>query len=149
MLAIFEKEVRRECEWMRMRREALPHLVRYTLTGVGHGGGFISWSELSADNVESAIQEQIAYFRELQVDFEWKCYSQDQPADLAQRLLAHGFKAFETEALMVADIDDLPAETWTMDVSAVERITTPREWMSSSAWKMKCGAGTSWEIPRG
>jgi lysozyme family protein len=40
--AIFDKEIRRECEWTRMRRDLLPHLVRYTLTDVGQGGGFIS-----------------------------------------------------------------------------------------------------------
>ena len=61
MLAIFDKEVRRECEWTRMRREALPQLVRYTLTGVGNGGGYISWSNLTADSADAAIQNQIDY----------------------------------------------------------------------------------------
>ena len=100
-------------------------LVRYTLTGVGNGGGYISWSGLTADSADAAIQDQIDYYRELNTDFEWKLYSHDQPADLPQRLLAHGFSADEPEALMVADINDLPAEYWTMDVSAVQRITTP------------------------
>jgi GNAT superfamily N-acetyltransferase len=124
MLAIFEKEVRRECEWTRMRREVLPHLVRYTLTQVGNGGGHISWSNLTADNADAAIQSQIDFYKELNVDFEWKLYSYDQPDDLPSRLLAHGFTADEPEALMVADMNDLPAEYWSMDVSAVERITT-------------------------
>jgi GNAT superfamily N-acetyltransferase len=127
MLTIFEKEVRRECEWTRMHREALPNLVRYTLTEVGEGGGYISWSDLTADTAETAIQNQIDYFRGLNLDFEWKYYSYDQPADLPERLLAHGFTAEEPEALMVADIEDLPAEYWTLDVSAVRRISTPQE----------------------
>ena len=127
LLSLFNQQVRREGEWTRMRREVLPQVVRYTLTGVGHGGGLISWSDLTAETVEAAIQCQIDYFKELNTDFEWKCYSHDQPADLAQRLLAHGFTiANEPEALMVADIADLPSETWTMDVSAVQRITTPQ-----------------------
>ena len=46
---------------------------------------------------------------------------------MPERLLAHGFTAEEAEALMVADINDLPAEYWTMDVTAVQRITTPEE----------------------
>jgi hypothetical protein len=125
MLAIFDKEVRRECEWTRMRREVLPRLVRYTLTGVGKGGGFISWSDLTADTADGAIQNQIDTYQGLNLDFEWKVYSYDQPPDLPERLLAHGFTAEEPEALMVADIDDLPAEYWTMDVSAVQPITTP------------------------
>jgi hypothetical protein len=125
MLAIFDQEVRRECEWTRMQREVLPQLVRYTLTGVGNGGGYISWSGLTADSADAAIQDQIDYYRELNTDFEWKLYSHDQPADLAQRLLAHGFSADEPEALMVADMNDLPPEYWSMDVSTVQRITTP------------------------
>ena len=127
ILAIFNKEVRRECEWTRMRREALPRLVRYTLTGIGNGGGFISWSELTVDTADSVIQNQIEHYTGLKLDFEWKVYSYDQPADLPERLLAHGFTAEEAEALMVADINDLPAEYWTMDVTAVQRITTPEE----------------------
>lgn len=125
LLAIFDKEVRRECEWTRMRRDVLPHLVRYTLNEVGYGGGFISWSDLPSDAAQAAIQSQIDYFTELNTDFEWKYYSYDRPANLPELLLAHGFIPGEPEALMVADINDLPAEYWTMDVSAVQPITTP------------------------
>ena len=64
-------------------------------------------------------------FRELNTDFEWIYYSYDLPADLPRRLLTYGFTAKEPFALMVADIDDLPAEYWTSDVSLVQRITTP------------------------
>lgn len=127
MLAIFDKEVRRECEWTRMRRDILPNIVRYTLTDVGHGSGHISWSDLTSDTADAAIKSQIDYFKALNVDFEWKYYRHDKPEDLPQRLLAHGFKAEEPEALMVADINDLPQAYWTMDVSAVSRVTTPHE----------------------
>ena len=127
MLAIFDKEVRRECEWTRMRRDVLPNLVRYTLTDVGHGGGHISWSDLTSETADAAIKSQIDYFRALNVDFEWKYYRHDQPEDLPQRLLAHGFKAEELEALMVAEISELPQAYWTMDVSSVSRVTTPHE----------------------
>ena len=125
ILAIFNKEVRQECEWTRMRREVLPHLVRYILTDVGNGGGLISWSELNNDNVEEIIQSQVDYFKALKIDFEWKYYSYDKPEDLPDRLIAHGFKPEEPEALMIADINDLPAEFWTMDVSYIDRITAP------------------------
>ena len=124
MLAIFDKEVRRECEWTRMRRDVLPHLVRYVLTDVGHGGGFISWSHLTSDNADAAIREQMDYFKALNTDFEWKLYSYDQPSDMAERLLAHGFVIDRPDALMVADINDLPEEYWTMDVSDVQPVTT-------------------------
>lgn len=124
MLAIFDKEVRRECEWTRMRRDVFPHLVRYVLTDVGNGGGFISWSHLTSDNADAAIREQMDYFRALNTDFEWKLYSYDQPSDMAERLLSNGFVIDRPDALMVADINDLPEEYWTMDVSDVQPVTT-------------------------
>ena len=125
MLAFFDKEVRRECERPGKRRQALPDLVRYTPLDGGSGGSFISWSDLTADSADAAIQSQIEPFRELNTDFEWIYYSYDLPTDLPQRLLTHGFTAKEPLALMAANIDDLPAEYWTRDVSIVQRITTP------------------------
>jgi GNAT superfamily N-acetyltransferase len=127
MLAIFDKNVRRECEWTRMRRDVFPNLVRYTLTNVGHGGGYVSWSDLTSETADAAIESQIEYYNALGVDFEWKFYSHDQPADLPQRLLAHGFKAREPEALMVAELSDLAQSYWSMDVSAVTRVTSSQE----------------------
>ncbi len=44
MLAIFDKEVRRECERPRLQRQALPGLVRYMPLDEGRGGSFIGWS---------------------------------------------------------------------------------------------------------
>jgi GNAT superfamily N-acetyltransferase len=127
ILTIFNKEVRQECEWTRMRREVLPNLVRYTLTGVGNGGGHISWSNMNSENADEAIQSQVEYFKERNVDFEWKYYNYDQLADLPQRLMAHGFTSQEPEALMVADMNDLPVKLQTMDLTIVKRVTTPNE----------------------
>jgi ribosomal protein S18 acetylase RimI-like enzyme len=125
LLRIFDGEVRRSCEWTRMRREALPNLVRYVKEGVGVGGGFISWCNLTVDTADAEIERQLAYFSGLGVDFEWKLYTHDQPSDLAERLKVRGFKGDEPEALMVAEIDALPGYYWSMDTSAVTRVTTP------------------------
>lgn len=125
LLSIFDREVRQACDWTRMRREVLPNVVRYILEGIGVGGGFVSWSRLTIDNGDAEIEAQVAFFRSLKSDFEWKVYSHDTPADLPQRLLAHGFSGDEPEALMVADINDLPVDYWTMDVSHVTRVITP------------------------
>ncbi|KAF0112254.1 MAG: hypothetical protein FD147_315 [Chloroflexi bacterium] len=124
LLELFDREVRQECEWTRMKREVLPGIVRYTLMGVGSGGGFISWSGLTAETADAAIANQVAHYRTLNLDFEWKHYTHDEPVDLPQRLLACGFKGDDSEALMVADINDLPSDYWTMDVSAVQPVTT-------------------------
>jgi GNAT superfamily N-acetyltransferase len=125
MLAIFDREVRRECEWTRMEREEFPTLVRYTEMDNPKGGGFISWSALNENNVDAVIEEQIAHYRKINKELEWKFYTQDLPANLDDRLLAYGFTADDPEALMVAGMDDLPSDYWTMDVSAASRVTTP------------------------
>ena len=125
ILAIFDKEVRRECEWTRMRREVLPNLVRYVLTDIGNGGGLISWSEMNPINADETIQSQVDYFKSLNVDFEWKYYNYDQPEDLPDRLVAHGFTAEVPEALMVADMNDLPEKFWAMDISVVKKVIKP------------------------
>ena len=61
MLAIFDKEVRRECQRPGKQRQVLPQLVRYTPLDGGSGGSFISWSDLTADSADVAIQSQIDY----------------------------------------------------------------------------------------
>ncbi len=126
LLSFYDREVRQTCEWTRMKREVLPNVVRYTLEGVGVGGGFISWSRLTAENVDTEIDAQVAYFRALKSDFEWKVYSHDTPPDLQKHLQMRGFTCDEPEALMVAELTDLPEDYWTMDVSRVERVTTPQ-----------------------
>jgi GNAT superfamily N-acetyltransferase len=109
-----------------MRREVLPNVVRHTLTGVGSGGGYVSWSNLTEANTDSEIEAQVDYFRALNSEFEWKYYTHDQPPDLPQRLLSHGFTTEgELEAIMVAEMSALPESYWTEDVSTVSRVTTP------------------------
>ena len=91
MLAIFNKEIRRECERPNKQRQVLPNIVRYTPMDGGSGGSFISWSDLTADSADAAIQGQIDTFRELNADFEWIYYSYDLPTDLPKRLLSLWF----------------------------------------------------------
>ncbi|MEY9934451.1 GNAT superfamily N-acetyltransferase [Catenulispora sp. GP43] len=64
-------------------------------------------SALDAATADAAIQAQIAYFRTLGADFEWKHYKHDEPADLGERLLAAGFQADDPETLFVAEITQL------------------------------------------
>ena len=46
LLQLYDREVRRECEWTRMRREVVPNIVLHVLTGAGSGGGLVSWKPL-------------------------------------------------------------------------------------------------------
>jgi GNAT superfamily N-acetyltransferase len=70
----------------------------------------IVWSDLDAATADRAIAEQVDRFAPLGRDFEWKLYAHDRPADLGERLVAAGFRPEAEEALLVADVAELPAE---------------------------------------
>lgn len=123
LLDIYEQELRRECEWSRMRREVLPNVVRHIPEGIGTGEGLISWSDLNAGTADAEIKRQMAYFKELTIEVEWDVYSHDQPPDLADRLKARGFVADEPGAQMAVDLNDLPPDFWNVDLSMVQRVT--------------------------
>jgi GNAT superfamily N-acetyltransferase len=69
----------------------------------------VVYSDLDAATADAAIQAQIAHFKALGADFEWKLYSHDRPADLGARLTAAGFEAGDPETLFVAEITQLGA----------------------------------------
>jgi ribosomal protein S18 acetylase RimI-like enzyme len=67
-------------------------------------------SDLDETTADAGIAAYVAKFAALHREWEWKHYSYDRPADLADRLLAAGFTPEPTEALLVAAIDELPTE---------------------------------------
>ncbi|MGA4843409.1 GNAT family N-acetyltransferase [Streptomyces sp. G45] len=68
----------------------------------------VLWSDLDATTADAAIAAQVAYFAALGREFEWKAYSHDLPHDLPERLRAAGLVPDSDEAMMVADVADLP-----------------------------------------
>jgi len=50
----------------------------------------------------------VEFFAERGRSIEWKYYAYDRPADLPDRLRAAGLQPGEEEALMIADVDDVP-----------------------------------------
>lgn len=82
--------------------ERLPHLCRYTAAG-GTENGQVLFAELSANEVDRTIDEQVAYFRALGQSFEWKVYEFDSPPTLRRSLEERGFKQGDEEAFMVLD----------------------------------------------
>jgi hypothetical protein len=88
-------------------------------------GGWILYTRLDKHTVDAAIREVIALCQREGGDFEWKTYDHDTPADLRERLLAHGFQPEEPEALVALDLEDAPAYLWQPISADVRRITTP------------------------
>ena len=74
----------------------------------GEGGGAVwngvLWSDLDPGGADAAIAETIDRYAALGLDFEWKWYAHDRPADLPDRLRAAGFEPDEPETLMVAEV---------------------------------------------
>ncbi len=84
-------------------------VVRH-VAGDALGWSGITWSKLEDGDADAVIAGQVAYFRGLGREFEWKLYHYDRPADLGQRLVAAGFAADAEEALLVAEVADIVAD---------------------------------------
>jgi len=85
------------------------HVLRRVAAG-GQGWSGITWSELDEGCADAVIAAQVAYFAGLGQQFEWKLYDYDRPADLADRLTAAGLRPGDAEALMVAEVRDVPQD---------------------------------------
>jgi GNAT superfamily N-acetyltransferase len=72
------------------------------------GWSGIEWADLDESNADEVIAEQLRFFREQGRSVEWKYYAYDRPADLPARLRAAGLVGGEEEAVMVADVADVP-----------------------------------------
>ncbi|MFJ4187148.1 GNAT family N-acetyltransferase [Kitasatospora sp. NPDC089509] len=110
VLALFDQRLRRDARpdgpGVRVERDGA--VVRQV--GGEHAWNGIVWSDLDEAGADAAIAAQVAHFAGLGLEFEWKSYSHDRPADLGRRLLAAGFTAEPDEALMIARIDELPTD---------------------------------------
>ncbi|WP_328429849.1 GNAT family N-acetyltransferase [Streptomyces sp. NBC_00443] len=76
-----------------------------------HGWNGIVWSDLDVASADAAIAGQIAHFSGLGLEFEWKLYGHDLPADLGQRLRDAGFAPQPEETLMIGEVADLTLDT--------------------------------------
>lgn len=84
-------------------------LLRYL--GFGRGG-FILYRDLAGlrgAELDELIARQVRYFTERGMSFEWKLYGHDEPADLADRLLAQGLRPEELEAVVIGPVAPLAA----------------------------------------
>jgi GNAT superfamily N-acetyltransferase len=96
VLAAFDEQI---------RRGPGPHADDAVRAETDEGWRGVAWSDLTPDNADEKIAEQIRRFAGR--SWEWKHYSHDQPADLPERLVAHGFAERPGEALLIAEIADL------------------------------------------
>jgi hypothetical protein len=107
VLDLFDAQLRRapppDAAGDRIERE--PHVTRCVPAGAGWTG--ITWSDLDEENADAVIRAEIERFARAGRPWEWKHYSYDRPPDLPDRLLAAGFAAGPSEALLVAEVEAL------------------------------------------
>jgi GNAT superfamily N-acetyltransferase len=123
LLALHDQQQRIQLEERGMRREATAEVVRHI--NLRQGEGAVIHSRLHPGNADRIIAEQIAHFRDIGQDFEWKLYGHDTPSDLGARLLALGFEAEEPESLLILDLEDTPESLLKPVTLDVRRIAEP------------------------
>ena len=121
ILALYEEHQRKNVNYYGMRRERTADVVR--LVDQSDWQGMITWSRLDESNADRVIEEQIGYYQGLGQTFEWKLYTHDTPADLKERLIAHGFEVEEAETIMALDLDKAPAHLLEPVTADIRRVT--------------------------
>ncbi|MFD9124072.1 GNAT family N-acetyltransferase [Kitasatospora sp. NPDC059571] len=110
VLALFDRQMRHDAQpdSVGARIECDGDVVRQV--GADHDWNGVLWSGLDDATADAAIAAQVRYFGTLGREFEWKAYAHDRPGDLGRRLRSAGFTPEPEEAVMVARIQDLPAD---------------------------------------
>lgn len=89
--------------------------------------GFVSYRDLGdaeGQELDALIDAVVAFYRD-QTDvpsFEWKTRGHDRPADLTDRLRAHGFVPEDEESVMVGSITGVVADVVLPDGVTVRRV---------------------------
>jgi hypothetical protein len=134
ILELYDHHERRLAAYPRYRREETGKVVR--MISLGADDGMISYSRLCSEDADGVIEGELEFFSGLGQRFEWKLYSHDGPADLGERLAAHGFSVGEDEAVMALDLEAIPdalASKPEFDIRRVSDAGTLRDYAAVNA----------------
>lgn len=147
ILTLFDRYERKEAEYPGMRKDVLPLLTRFVRPAPGMS--FVLYSQLDETNADAAIREQVEYFSAHQQPLQWKVYSHDRPADLPERLVAHGFEFEPPEAVMILDLAEAPPTLLQPIQKDIRRVENPEQLrdvirVEEAVW----GGNFDWILPR-
>ncbi|MEU1853577.1 GNAT family N-acetyltransferase [Streptomyces sp. NPDC019990] len=146
LLALLDRELR-EGVWPDgpgARVERSGGVVRQVAAAPGCWNGVV-WSALDAASADAAIAEQIGHYTALGLEFEWKLYAHDRPADLGKRLRAAGFTPGPEETVMIGEIADLDLDVDLPHGVRVEPVTDARGVdLVADVHEKAFGADSSW-----
>ena len=109
LLATYDRQIRRVPDLqpgfeVELLDDPAPMLRMTAVGGPDSWGGGVFWCDLDESTADAAIEAAIAHFGPLGREFEWKYYAYDRPADLTDRLRAHGLQPDEEEALVIGEV---------------------------------------------
>jgi len=102
-------------------------------SGIAHpGSNQLLWMHLPEEEADQRIQETIEWFRERGMGFQWTVGPWDEPADLGERLLRHGFLRAGDQAVMLRfGLDNLDDIAINPDIEVVDLKERPDLWEAS------------------
>ena len=141
LLAAYDSQVRTASSSRLPRGQALSWDGPLMRISGGHRGfvGYRNLAGLAGAELDALIERTCAYYDSLSEAFEWKWHSHDEPADLADRLLAHGFKPEELETVLIGvaagltEAPPLPAGVRIVEVTAEDDLCRIGE-LESEVW---------------
>ena len=93
--------------------------------GWGDGGGIFyrDLGGLEGAELDELIARQVQVFADRRESFEWKLHAHDRPADLGERLIAHGFVPDDEETVVIASVDDVTGEMGALDGISLREVS--------------------------
>ncbi len=156
---LYDQEQRISIDYARVERQVTARTVR--LIDKLNERGTVIYSNLDESNADTTIREEIAFFKKLKIadDLEWKLFDYDQPADLKDRLVKHGFTPQDPDAVLILDLQAVPSALLEPIPQDVQRITDPARlsellpihkgvWDEDNEWLIKSLARTLREKPQ-
>lgn len=127
ILALYDRELRDSAPLpgADFRHERAGTILRLVGPSAAAHDNCVVFSRLDAVGADAAIAGEIDCFAALGHAFEWKLHGHDAPADLAERLLRHGFAAEAPETIMVRDLADEPPRPPAALSIGIRRIDDP------------------------
>lgn len=123
--ALYDHDQRMNFEEPGVRREATAYTVRHI--NAHDPDSFLLYSNLTPENADQIINDEIAYFESIGHSFEWKSYSHDTPPDLLERLRRRGFEIEDPETILVLDMQGLSGLLTQPVTHDIRRITDPSQ----------------------
>lgn len=123
LLSLYDREQRIDIEYPGLMKEVTGGVVRFSGPAEHEHGNFVLFGRFAERHSDEVIEEQIAHYARLGRPFEWRVCTHDVPPDMRERLMGHGFKPRQRDAVMVLNVRTAPAALLQPVEADVRRVT--------------------------